>query len=286
MIISVSRRTDIPKYFTEWFLNRLKEGFVYVRNPYNYNQVKRVDLSKDNVDCFVFWSKDPKKLLEKIEALNGYHYYFQFTITGYDNDIEPSINKKEVINTFKELASKIGKEKVIWRYDPILLNDKYTIDYHIKAFTKLADILKDYTCKVIISFIDIYPEVIRNINLKQLTTDEVMYLSKFLAQAAHQNGLLIQTCSESYDLNLLGIEKGACIDKKLIESITNKTLLIKKDKNQRENCNCITSIDIGAYNTCIGGCKYCYANSFPVKTIKNNEKYDVNSLILCDFLDI
>ena len=140
MIISASRRTDIPAYYTEWFINRINEGFLYVRNPMNIYQVSKINLSPEIVDFIVFWTKNPEPLLDKLDKLQDYNYYFQFTINSYDTDIEEFVpNKgKYVISTFKKLSDMIGKEKVIWRYDPILLNDKYSISYHLENFDKLA----------------------------------------------------------------------------------------------------------------------------------------------------
>ena len=136
MILSVSRRTDIPNYYSDWFYNRIKEGFLYVRNPFNPHQISRIDLSSQVVDCIVFWTKNPANMLARLDELQAYKYYFQFTLTGYGRDIEPNLPDKrnELIATFQKLSEKIGKEKVIWRYDPILINERYTVEYHLNAF--------------------------------------------------------------------------------------------------------------------------------------------------------
>lgn len=140
MILSVSRRTDIPNYYSEWFFNRIKEGFVYVRNPMNVHQVSRIDITPEMVDCIVFWTKNPEPMLERLDELALYNYYFQFTLTGYGTDIECNVpNKKEkIIPIFQKLSEKIGRQKVIWRYDPIIFNEKYTPEYHLKAFEQIA----------------------------------------------------------------------------------------------------------------------------------------------------
>jgi len=157
MIISVSRRTDIPAFYSDWFFKRLEEGFVLVRNPMNPQQVSKVSLSKAVVDCFVFWTKNPKSMLEKLPLLAGYDYYFQFTLNPYDQEIEVNLPKKaEIIKTFIELSNLIGKDRVIWRYDPILLTDKITIGDHLEYFNILAGQLGDYTRKCVISFLDQY----------------------------------------------------------------------------------------------------------------------------------
>lgn len=157
MILSVSRRTDIPAFYSDWFFNRLQAGFVDVRNPMNIHQISRIKISPDVVDCIVFWTKNPKKMLDRLDELSGYNYYFQFTINPYDKQIEHYVpQKSEVIATFQALSMKIGPEKVIWRYDPILLTNKIDVNYHIKYFNELAKRLNGYTNRCVISFVDLY----------------------------------------------------------------------------------------------------------------------------------
>ena len=158
MIISASRRTDIPTYYSEWFLNRIKDGFVYVRNPMNVHQISKISLSPDVVDGIVFWTKNPVPMLDKLYNLQDYAYYFQFTVNSYGKDIEANIPSKNdiIVPAFRELSRIIGAEKVIWRYDPIMLTSKYTIDYHVNYFNELAKRLSGYTHKCVISFVDFY----------------------------------------------------------------------------------------------------------------------------------
>jgi len=266
MIISASRRTDIPTYYSEWFFNRIKDGFVYVRNPMNHHQISRISLSPDVVDCIVFWTKNPIPMIERLNELHSHMYYFQFTVTSYGKDVEPGILSKseEILFAFKRLSEFVGADRVIWRYDPILINEKYTVDYHIHAFKKIADTLHDATRRVTISFID---EAYRGVksNIKELALSaftEAMQigLSARLAQIAHNNGLAIDTCAEGLDLRKYGVEHARCIDGELMSRIIGFPLTVDKDKTQRLECGCATSIDIGAYNTCKNGCRYCYAN--------------------------
>lgn len=290
MILSVSRRTDIPNYYSDWFFNRLKKGFLYVRNPLNAHQVSSIDLSPNVIDCIVFWTKNPTNMLERLDELQGYNYYFQFTVTGYDQDVESNLpNKmKVIIPTFKKLSEKIGKEKVIWRYDPILVNDKYTVEYHVKAFSEIAHELSAYTEKVVISFVDLYAKTQRNtkeLKLRTLENNEMMSLGKELSHIAKSYNLRIESCAEGIDLHTVGIEQGHCVDRDLIERITGFKLKCEKDKNQRAECGCFDSIDIGAYNTCQNGCKYCYANFNQNMVKQNAEKYSVSSPILCGKLN-
>ena len=166
MIISASRRTDIPAFYSDWFFNRIKEGYVLVRNPMNIHQVSKIKLSPDVVDCIVFWTKNPKPMLDKLDELKDYRYYFQFTLNSYSNDIEPNVPSKseEIINTFKQLSDLIGRDRVIWRYDPIILSEKYTVQYHIKYFEKLSQILNGSFNKCVISFVDFYKKNARTLN--------------------------------------------------------------------------------------------------------------------------
>jgi hypothetical protein len=264
MIISASRRTDIPSYYSEWFLNRIKEKFVYVRNPMNVHQISKISLDPELVDCIVFWSKNPKPMIDKLQFINEYKYYFQFTLNPYESDIEARLPPKtEIIETFKKLSDIIGPQKVIWRYDPILFNNKYSMTYHIDKFEKLASVLKGYTEKVTFSFIDFYKRITEKIKLLGITdisTGEKNFIAQNFSEIARNNNLLIDTCAEDIDLSGYGITPARCIDDRLISKITGYNLLVEKDKNQRKECGCVKSKDIGEYNTCSNGCVYCYAN--------------------------
>ena len=286
MILSVSRRTDVPNYYSDWFMNRVKEGFLYVRNPMNAHQISRIDLSPDVVDCIVFWTKNPANLMEHLECLKDYAYYFQFTLTGYGKDIEPNLPNKreELISTFQTLSGQIGKEKVIWRYDPILISGRYTTDYHLKAFEEIARSLTGYTEKVVISFIDLYAKIQRNmkeLGVRQLTTDEMIRMAAQMVQIASTYNLVVESCAEQIDLSNVGVQHGSCIDKRLIEKLLGCKLVGGKDKNQREACGCLESVEVGAYNTCLNGCKYCYANFNDEKVKANIKSYNPNFPLLC-----
>jgi len=284
MILSVSRRTDIPAFYSEWFFNRLKEGFVYVQNPMNPKQVSKIILSPDTVDCFVFWTKNAKPMLKHLDELKDYKYYFQFTITGYNSDVEKGVhNKREIIKTFKELSNKIGKEKVILRYDPIFISKEYTIDYHIRAFSKLCSQLDGYTNRCVISFIDFYKKTERNtkhLNIIKMTMEDINLIADKLSKIAKKHNIKIETCSESYDLTAYGIEKGKCIDDKVISDVIGYEVNVKKDDTQRDVCGCVKSIDIGQYNTCMHHCLYCYANFNKIQVHENFKLHGKNYPLL------
>ena len=280
MIVSVSRRTDIPACYSEWFFNRLDAGFVYVTNPMNAKQVSEVRLNPDSVECFVFWTKDARPMMKNIHKLDGYNYYFQYTITGYGNDVEQNIhNKSEIIENFKELSQLIGKERMILRYDPIFLTKKYTIDYHCEAFRRLMEKLGDYTDKCVISFIDLYAKTIKNMNredirTRKFTQDEMREIAAKLLEIAKEYGVVIETCAEGIDLE--GIEHGHCIDGKIIGKMLGFEIDGKLD-GQREFCGCLKCVDIGQYNTCKNLCAYCYANYDKEKVIECARAHDSHS---------
>lgn len=270
MIISASRRTDIPCYYCDWFFDRIKEGYCLVRNPFNSHQVSKIDLSTDVVDCIVFWTKDVSPMIDKLYLIKDYKYYFQFTINSYGEDIENVISKRKekIIYSFKRLSDKIGNEKVLWRYDPIILSDKYSIDYHKKHFEYLIKELHNYTKKCIISFVDIYKKIenkIKDINIKK-DDEHIFELSSFISDIAKYYNITVEACCE----DLPNIGKSKCIDENLISKIVGYNIKAKKDKNQRLNCGCVESIDIGAYNTCLSDCIYCYANSNKKSNITNS----------------
>lgn len=286
MILSVSRRTDIPCYYFDWFLNRLKDGYVYIRNPINKKHVSLIEFNDSNLDFIVFWSKYPIKMLNKINELKKYDYYIQHTITGYGKEIEHFCNNKDdIIDIFKKLSLKIGKEKMILRYDPIFINKKYDANFHILFFYYLCKNLNGYTNTVVISFLDIYKKIIKSMekyDIRTLNENEIMYICENISKIVKKNNMRVQTCSEIIDLSNYGIEHGSCIDKKLIEKIIGCDLDIKKDKNQRKECGCVESIDVGCYDTCQNGCIYCYANQNSKLVNKISNLYNVNSPILCD----
>ena len=273
MIISASRRTDIPAFYSEWFLNRLEEDYVLVRNPMNYNQVSRVMLTSQKVDCIVFWTKNPANMLDKLCRLSEYKYYFLITITGYGDAIERNVpNKDVVVESFRALSERIGSEKTVWRYDPIILTDTIDTKYHCRNFHKLACELAGYTEKCIISFVDIYKKCRRNmegLNVIPFDAYKMTEVAARLSEIAAVYDIKMETCCEAVDLTSIGIQKGKCIDAGLISRITGQNIKIQKDKNQRDLCGCAASIDIGAYNTCKHGCLYCYAN-FSDKTVARN----------------
>lgn len=281
MILSASRRTDIPAFFSDWFYNRIEKGFVLVRNPMNIHQISRVSLRPEVVDCIVFWTKNPKPFIARLPHLAKYNYYFQYTMTGYGKRLEPNTpSVEESINFLRSLSKSIGSTRVIWRYDPIIITDEHTIKFHIKNFSRIAQNLAGLTKKCVISFVDYYKKTAKNmsnINYSGISDEDIFELSGQLANIARRHGIMLASCAEEIDLEKQGIVHGKCIDDKLIEEISGYSLDIGKDKNQREECGCMASIDIGAYNTCPHGCLYCYANYDLNMVRRNYALHDKNS---------
>lgn len=264
MIISVSRRTDIPACHADWFFRRLQEGFVLVRHPMNPRRVSRVCLSPEVVDGFVFWTKNPLPMLERLSLLKEYAYYFQFTLTPYGRDAEPGLPSKRdvLIPAFRKLSSLLGRHRVIWRYDPVFLSRTYTFEYHVRWFERLAALLAPCTEKCVISFLDFYRDTrssMASLGLRDFPPEMQENLVGKLADAAHAYGLRVESCAENMDLSRFGIKHARCVDADLIGSTGGAPLQVEADRHQRPACGCAQSIDIGAYGSCSHGCLYCYA---------------------------
>lgn len=264
MIVSVSRRTDVPAFYSEWFFTRIKEGFAQVKKPMNPKQTRVVSLRPEDVDCFVFWSKNPLPMIEKIDLLKKYGFYFQFTLNGYEEDVEvdlPSLEKR--VETMKRLCNRIGNERIVWRYNPILINKKYSVEFHKDMFASLAEKLEDCFDGCVISFVDRYGKNAKSFadkGIRELSYEEMIEIAESFADVSKKYGFEINTCAEKMELGLYGIGHSSCIDPQRIQKIIRREISAAADKNQREGCGCAVSVDIGAYNTCMHGCVYCYAN--------------------------
>lgn len=290
MILSVSRRTDIPAFYTPWFLNRLHEGYVSVRNPMNYHQVSKVSLHPDVIDCAVFWTKNAAPLLPYLEEIEQrWPFYFQYTLNAYGRNIEPALpTLEEKLHTFIQLSERIGPERVIWRYDPVLLTETYTVNWHMATFDKLASLLEGKVKTCVFSFIDIYPKMQTNIkayDVHACTSEDMNILAATFSESAQRHHMEICTCAEAVDLDRFGIRHGCCVDGSLIQRLTGSELAAKKDPNQRPECGCLESVDIGQYNTCRHGCRYCYANFNQQSVVTLSKQHDPMSPLLIGKLE-
>ncbi|WP_135081059.1 DUF1848 domain-containing protein [Terasakiella sp. SH-1] len=293
MIISASRRTDIPAFYSNWFMNRIRAGFVKTRNPFNAKRVRTISLSPLDVDVIVFWTRNPSALMKHLTELDkrGFRYYFHYTITGYPRILErktPDLNT--AIQTFQALSDQLGPHRVIWRYDPVFLSSHSPLEHHIQTFSTIAQSLEGYTNRVVISLIDLYAKTTRNLDkIEQLSfTDLKVYnqirddLLHPLKEIAHTHQINMQSCAEETNLSSLSIPAGKCIDDDLIFQDFNIRLCNKKDKGQRKACRCIPSVDIGVYNSCLHGCEYCYATSNANRAQHNYQKHDPNGPFLIE----
>lgn len=287
MIISASRRTDIPRYYAEWFIHRVRAGYCMVPNPFNPNQVSRIDLRPEAVDAFVFWTRYPKLLMPFLPGLErfDFKFYFQFTITNYPGHYEPGAAPlQQVIDCFKELAQQLGPGRVIWRYDPILFSDDCTLAFQQKNFEFLCAQLCGSTRKVVISFLDEYRKTRRRMRAAALPYQgnalqhpDLAPLLQHLAAVAQQHQMTIESCAEPEFLQSYGIARGRCIDDQLLKSEFGLNLNYVKDPGQRLLCDCMRSRDIGVNNTCAAGCLYCYATQNHAQAQKRLRNHDATA---------
>ncbi len=283
MIINTGGRTDSVQYYTKWLLKRFEEGFVLSRNPLFPNKVTRYELTPDKVDCVVFCSKNYKPILSDIKSITDkFNTYFHYTITAFGKDIEPGVpGVDESIETLIELSQIVGKERVAWRYDPVLLTDKYTIDTHKKTFEYMAEKLSPYIDRCIFSFVEMYKKLQSNMpELIPLGIEDMNMLAQILGGIAKANGIYIQTCGTNGDFSKYGIHKSGCMTLDILGEANGIEFKTLKHKGMRQGCHCIESRDIGAYDTCINGCKYCYANKNPQKAFENYKFHNPNSPLL------
>lgn len=274
MILNTGCRTDIPAYYSKWFYKRVKEGYVLTRNPYYPSEVLRYRLDPDVVDCLCFCSKNPEPMLNRINEINKFNQFWFVTVTPYGKDIEPNVPQKEqVMEAFKRLSKIVGINSVSWRYDPIFITEKYSLDFHIESFEKMAENLCGYVDNCVISFIDLYEKTKKNFpHGKKVTGEERMIIGKEFINIGKKYGITIRTCCEGTELKQFGADASGCMTKKVIEKAVGGSLIIPKAKSSiRQECNCLLGSDIGMYNTCNHGCKYCYAN-YDMETVKNNMK--------------
>ena len=280
MILFVSGRTDIPAFYSNWFINRVKAGFVDVRNPFNQKLVSRIYFS--DVDLIVFCSKNPLSMINKLDILKV-PVLFHVTITPYSKDVEPNIpDKRLIIEGVKKLSLVLGIDNVVVRYDPIFLSDKYNVDYHIKAFDKLCKNLNGYINKIIVSFMDEYKNVRSNKNIlkyRTFTREDYKKIGEAFSKSAMDNGMSVQTCFEDEDLTQYGFVKGECLSHELAYILTGKKFKSSNVRKERK-CECVQMVDIGDYNSCMHMCKYCYANYDEKAVSSNFERHDDNSSLL------
>lgn len=284
MIIQTGMRTDIPAFYSKWLINRIKAGFVLVRNPYNPLQVTKYSLSPKVVDLMAFCTKNPAPMLPHMDLLSPYGQYWFVTITPYGKEIEPNVPDKEnVMEDFKRLSNIVGVDCIGWRYDPILVDENHSVEWHISEFDRMAKNLSGYTKTCVISFIDIYKKVERNFpTAKEVTHANRIRIGKAFILIASKYGITIRPCAEGSDLAPLGADCSGCMTVNTFETALHAKLDVpKKKSNQRKGeCACLLGVDIGAYDTCGHLCKYCYANSNVTLVRENMKKHNSESPFL------
>lgn len=282
MIINTGQRTDIPAFYAQWFANRLKEGFVCVRNPFDPTQVSRYLLDPSVVDAIGFCTKNPAPMFPYMDLLKDYGQYWFVTITPYGRDIEPNVpDKHRLIEDFKKLSGIVGINSIGWRFDPILLSERYTAEYHLNAFGQIASALDGYTKTAVISFIDLYPKVRRNFpEAREVEKEDRIRLGKEMIKIASAHGMTVKPCAEGDELAEFGADCSGCMQIRDYEKAIGKRLNAPKRKGAREECSCYLSCDIGAYNTCLHMCRYCYANAEADVVRANSRMHDPSSPFL------
>ena len=277
MFINASTRTDIASRYSEWLMNRVHQGYVLSRSPYAPHKVYRYRLHPDVVDCFIFCTKNPAPMLPYIEELRrrGFAALFYVTITSYGKDMEPGVpDYHEVTETFRKLSMLIGKNNICWRYDPILLTEKYTIPHHLTCFEEMAKELSPYTNICIFSFVEIYQKFASSFpSLRAVSEPDKKTLLTGMAKTAAKYSLRLQTCGDIHDYALYGISRSGCISVPIMEKALGRELQPIKPHPSRKGCGCLPSGDIGAYDTCPNGCKYCYATKDHALAAANCQKH-------------
>lgn len=289
MIINTGSRTDTVQYYTEWLLKRFEDGFVYSRNPMFPHIVNRYELNPEVVDCIIFCSKNYEPILPYIQLItNKFNTYFHYTITAYGKDIEPNVPAiDESIETLIKLSEIVGRQRIAWRYDPILLTDKYTKNLHYKTFNYMAEKLAPHIDRCIFSFVEMYKKLKTNMpEIILLAEKDKIEMAKNLGAIAKRHKMTIQTCATCEDYKNFGIINSGCLTAEILGNANNIKFKKLKHSGNRKGCNCMESRNIGDYDTCPNGCKYCYANQNPEIALKNYQKHHPNSpLILGGLLE-
>lgn len=282
MILQTGMRTDIPAFYSRWFANRLKEGFVLVRNPYNPENITRYKISPDVVDLIGFCTKNPAPMFEYMDLLKAYGQYWFVTITSYGRDVEPNVPPKEkVMEAFRKLSDIVGINSISWRYDPIFIDGKYTLERHIADFEKVAKYLAGYTKVCVISFIDLYKKVLRNFpQVNEVDHADRLSIGKAFVEIGRKYGITIKPCAEGRELERYGADCSGCMTIPTYETALGMKLNAPKKKALRSECSCLLGSDIGEYDTCGHLCRYCYANNDVQVVQRNMRNHNPDSPLL------
>lgn len=281
MILNVSGRTDVVAFYTDWFMNRYREGFLDVRNPFNAKLISRIYF--EDVDAILFCTKNPIPIVDRLVEIEK-PIIFQVTLTPYKRDIEPNVpDKIQVIEAIKKISKIVGLENIYVRYDPIFLSEKYNLDYHRKAFNKMCFMLDGYVKHIIVSFIDDYKNVRRNagvLQYREFSEDDYEVIGRSFSESAKKHGMSVQTCFEERNLVEYGFVQGECLSHEMAFKLTGKANFKSWTARKEKKCNCVAMVDVGEYNSCKHFCKYCYANFDEKQVINKFGKHNDNSSLL------
>ena len=289
MIVSASRRTDLPAYYGRWFLQRLHEGFCEVPNPFNPRQISRVALGVGEVEAFVFWSKNPRPFFPVLDALDalGHRYYFQFTLNPYDSRLEPQLPPlEERTETLLALSERLGPKRVVWRYDPIVVSSETPVAFHQEGFGSMAERLRGATVRAMTSLLTRYRKTDRRLArldgfqpcALEPSSPELVRLLESMNRSAAQAGIELYSCAGA----LPSTRAGRCVDPLLVHELWGTAPSVKKDSGQRAGCGCAVSRDIGVNDTCLHGCCYCYATRSQALAERRHAAHDPLAPMLFD----
>lgn len=303
MIISASRRTDIPAFYADWFIDKIRKGEIMRKNPYN-GAVYKTKLSPEEISVIVFWTRNAEPMIRKgyLKELTdlGYNFYFQHTITGYTVKSQKGVkldgrtqNPNKAIESFNRLADEIGGNKIIWRFDPIVVCDQLPIEEIIRLYDKLSSLLSKDCRRNVLSFLDVYDHVGSNMknagftNVIDLVAPQnkklLSYLLSEIKNISQRDDREVFSCAESINLDEFGISHSKCIDNDYIMKVFGEKVTKSKDSGQREACGCVKSIEVGQYDTCPHGCVYCYANQRKEQAMKNYKDHNfVSDFLISD----
>lgn len=280
----MSGRTDIAAYYAEWLMHRIREGYVLSRNPRFPNKVYRYQLMPEVVDCLIFCTKNPAPMLPYLQELKarGFAVFFYVTITSYGQDIEPRVPEyHQVMDTFQQLSCLVGKDNLCWRYDPILVTEVYSVEHHLRCFAEMAAALAPYTNFCIFSFVQLYQKLMLNFpELRAVSAADKKRLLTGMGQIARQHGMGLQTCGDGNDYTVYGIRQSGCITAPIMEKAIGRELKPLRPKPTRQGCGCLPSNDIGAYDTCPNGCRYCYATKNHTLALRNYQQHNPQAPLL------
>lgn len=283
MIVCVSRRTDVPAFHFDWFLNRLREGYALSRNPICQKRIHRIPLALSDVDLLLFMTKNPAPCIPHLREISdmGYEMAFHITVNPYGRALEPNVPPlDEVIDSFRRVSEIVGSDRTVWRYDPVVFGSGFDVDYHIRMFERIASGLEGFTERCVFSFLGCYEKhegLVMGGRLREVTGEEKALFLESIPELASRHGIELSNCCGDADYTGYGVTSRGCVD---AESL--KSWGIPYDSRRysvRDHCRCVKMVDVGAYDTCLHDCIYCYANRMDGKRRSSRRYYPSSELL-------